>query len=193
MKHKIVFFIGTPLFLCCNQTFMLQPILHRVAVRSAITIERACCEVAADNDRHRSCVRVPPSTGFGLVPCFDTNRLRLQIHSKDNLSHGIVERDVHQGVQAGSGPAAGAKGIAGRGGGASGDYPVTASQSELPAILMYALRRETKAWQKLPDQTFPVRRHGGAGLRIRCDSASSPSAKATGRCPGGYPLPGLAD
>src|SRR5215831_14334592 len=46
--------------------------------------------------------------------------VKTQNPSKGELSHGVVEKDVHQGVQAGCGPAAGARGVAGRGGSGGG-------------------------------------------------------------------------
>src|SRR5450432_4079009 len=46
---------------------------------------------------------------------------------KGELSHGIVEKDFHQGVQAGGDPAVGTRGIAGRSGSRFGSEPERAA------------------------------------------------------------------
>src|SRR5215471_18659808 len=49
--------------------------------------------------------------------------VKTQNPSKGELSHGIVEKDVHQGVQAGRSAAAGARGIDRGGGARAGSEP----------------------------------------------------------------------
>src|SRR5713101_7485822 len=63
------------------------------------------------------------------LPPFLTQPVKTQNPFKGELSHGIVEKDVHQGVQAGCGPAVGAREFAGRGGAGVG------SESERAAPL----------------------------------------------------------
>jgi two-component system CheB/CheR fusion protein len=57
------------------------------------------------------------------------NQLRLKIHSKGELSHGVVEKDVYEGVQAGCGAAAGTREFDRRGGAGAG------GESQRPAPL----------------------------------------------------------
>src|ERR1700693_275142 len=56
-----------------------------------------------------------------------TQPVKTQNPFKGELSHGIVEKDVHQGVQAGGGAAVGTRGIAGRGGSRAGSEPERAA------------------------------------------------------------------
>src|ERR1700693_4606729 len=58
---------------------------------------------------------------------FLTQAVKTQNPFKGELSHGIVEKDIHQGVQAGGGPAVGARGIVGRGSSRSGSEPERAA------------------------------------------------------------------
>src|SRR5271156_3536460 len=56
--------------------------------------------------RTASCWRSSPSVD---LPPFLTQPVKTQNPSKGELSHGVVEKDVHQGVQAGCGAAAGTR------------------------------------------------------------------------------------
>jgi AbiV family abortive infection protein len=61
------------------------------------------------------------------LPPFLTQPVKTQNPFKGELSHGIVEKDVHQGVQAGRGPAVGAREFAGRGSAGAGSEPERAA------------------------------------------------------------------
>jgi hypothetical protein len=58
---------------------------------------------------------------------FLTQPVKTQNPSKGELSHGVVEKDVHEGVQAGGGSASGAGGIHGRGSSRAGSEPQRAA------------------------------------------------------------------
>jgi hypothetical protein len=58
---------------------------------------------------------------------FLTQPVKTQNPSKGELSHGVVEKDVHAGVQAGGGSASGAGGIHGRGSSRAGSEPQRAA------------------------------------------------------------------
>src|SRR6266852_8824417 len=61
------------------------------------------------------------------LPPFLTQPVKTQNPFKGELSHGIVEKDVHEGVQAGRGPAAGAREFARRGRAGAGSEPERAA------------------------------------------------------------------
>ena len=61
------------------------------------------------------------------LPPFLTQPVKTQNPSKGELSHGIVEKDVHQRVQAGRGPATGARELDRRGGAGAGGKPERAA------------------------------------------------------------------
>src|SRR5713101_5582055 len=61
------------------------------------------------------------------LPPFLTQPVKTQNPFKGELSHGVVETDVHQGVQAGRGPAAGAGGFHRRGSPGAGSEPERAA------------------------------------------------------------------
>src|ERR1017187_6833445 len=61
------------------------------------------------------------------LPPFLTQGVKTQNPFKGELSHGIVEKDVHEGVQAGRGAAAGTRGFHRRGGAGVGGQPQRAA------------------------------------------------------------------
>jgi hypothetical protein len=72
-------------------------------------------------------VQVSPAGSTVDLPPFLTQAVKTQNPFKGELSHGIVEKDIHEGVQVGRGAAAGTRGFHRRGGAGVGGQPQRAA------------------------------------------------------------------